>query len=388
MNFLGLFKKIVFCFLKKVYLYICKDYVYKTVDTEYDVLVSYITEPFYRTNDSVYMNKHQNRNETLIIADILKSLGCSFRFVRLDKCNAKIKDYNVVFGVEPNFNRAALANPLAVKIYYATGAYYVHQNRAIKERTDNFNKRKHTNIPYYRLVSEHDSCEIADYIIQIGSKYTLNSYPSNLLGKIFIIRQSCHDFQFQDFLERKLTTFSTVDFIWMGSEGSILKGFDIVADYFLLHPEYNIHILGNIDKEVFDFYCDRIGNSKNFHLYGFVDLDSDLLEEIALKSSFVIMPSASEGCPGSVLNMMKLGCIPIVTPYAAFDEIETLGVLIDGYSCDDLASAIEKVTTYDITTLKEMIRNCYNYANTNYNKQTFREDMRKCLSQILNAYER
>lgn len=380
---MGKLKDIVISLLKTLYLYICKDYKYMNLDSKYNILVSYISEPFFRKKDKKYMNSHQNRAETLIIADVFKELNFSFKFIRLDKKRANLKGYNIIFGVEPNFVKASLVNEQAIKIYYATGAYMKHQNRMIKQRTDIFNQNKGTSVPYYRMIKEHNSVEKADFIIQIGSQATLSTYPKDMVKKILTIRQSCHDFYFENFLTNKLTSFSKCDFVWMGSEGSILKGFDLVVDYFIQHSDLKLHLLGKIDKEVWDYYQPLIKKTSNIIVYGFVDLDSEILEQVALKASFVIMPSASEGCPGSVINMMKLGCVPLVTPYASFDGISNLGILIQGYTYVDIDNAIKQAMEIDTMTLQKKIEECYHYANDNYNRKTFHDDLKKCFESIL-----
>ena len=169
--------------------------------------------------------------------------------------------------------------------------------------------------------------------------------------------------------------------------GHALKGFDIVVDYFLTHPEYRIHIVGHIDEEVWNYYKQKICNATNILVYGFVDLDSEQMQNIARMATFVIMPSASEGCPGSVINLMKLGCIPIVTPYSAFDEIESYGVLINGYTSEYLGEAIKKVALLSDNEIKTKIMSTYKFANENFNAHVFQEDFRNCMKYILSRNE-
>ena len=106
-----------------------------------------------------------------------------------------------------------------------------------------------------------------------------------------------------------------------------------------------------------------------------------------MKSSFVILPSASEGCPGSVLNMAKLGCIPIVTPVSAFDGIENFGVLINAYSTKALAEAISTVLNWSENTIRQKIVDVYNFSNKNFSQESFRSDMQKALQNAIKQYE-
>lgn len=380
-------KNILYNCVKYIYLLLfSRDY--KSINCEAkNIFVSYLSEPFYIKNDNQYFNAHQNRRETIIMADIFTKMNYSFHFVRLDKPLWYIGKYDIVFGVEPNFIYACNRNPSAIKIYYATGAYYLHQNNMIRQRTDTFNRNKKTQISYSRLVMSHNSCEVADFIIQIGSDFTLKTYPEKYRNKIIKIRQSCHDFNLDtDYLSRKKRSTSFVDFVWMGSKGSILKGLDIVIDFFLAHTTYNLHIIGEIDPDVKCYYNEKIQNAPNIHYYGFLDLNSDTFMSIAMTSIAVLMPSASEGgCPGAVINLMKLGCIPIVSKYAAVDNIEDLGYLIEDFSVEALEKSINKLFDLSLDAALRKIEDNYIFANSNYNLDIFRNDFRNAFLKIVNS---
>jgi len=373
--------------LNKIYLFFQKDYKHTSSKQHHAILVAYLSAPFFKQKNESYMNAHQNRRETLLMASVFEDLGFSYCFTHFQKPFISQKGFDIVFGLEPSIDKAAKKNPHAIKIYYATGAYVDHQNDVIKARTDDFNKRTGSNVPYYRIVRKHNSSENADAIIQIGSQFTINSYPEHLKSKIITIRQMCHNFNFKNFMARKLVAVNRNEYIWMGSKGSILKGLDIVLDYFIEHQERTIHLIGDIDPEVMSYYAPKTSGLKNIIFHGFCNLDSPQLENIALDSAFVIMPSASEGCPpGSVINMMKLGCIPIVTDYSAFDEIEEYGRLINGYATDALHESITWFDQWNDQELKNRMTQCYIFANNNWNATNFKNDFKSALKSILDSH--
>lgn len=177
------------------------------------------------------MRTHQNKREALIIGKIFYSLGYN---VKVARCNAPKecddRHYDIIFGLDPNFVTMSQKNPQALKIYYATGAYWKHQYSIVKNRIDSFNKKHGTHLPYSRSVDAHNSCEIADIIFQIGSSFTIQTYPPELQNKIKIINQSSN-FSQECNLQHKLQSVSIKDFLWFGSSGSILKGLDLVLDF-------------------------------------------------------------------------------------------------------------------------------------------------------------
>lgn len=361
------------CILKKTN---NKEYIYSNVDNNRWAYISYITDPLFRSNDEVYMSGHQNRQETLIIVEIFKELGYNF----VVNNHRSKKNYNIsfdlIFGLEPSFESIASLNPNANKIYYATGAYWKHQNKMIVQRTDDINKKKKSNIPYYRTIKGHNSSEIADLIIQIGSKYTIETYPEYIKEKILPIHQTSNEVINFDFT-KKLNNTNNKNYIWFGSSGSVLKGLDLVLDCFFQQKDYELYIVGAIDSEFHLAYDSIINESPNIHSYGFLNVNSQEFLDIIYKCNFLIFPSVSEGgCPGSVINLMKLGIIPIVSKYAAPEEIDELGYLLNDFSVESIKQSInwtEKLSNEEIINLSIKNRE---YILSNYNASNFKSELK------------
>lgn len=346
------------------------------------IYISYLSEPFKKKNDSTYLNKHQNRRETILLGEILSNLGWGYVVERFDKYLVKNGKYQAIFGLEPNFERMAKKNPDAVKIYYATGSYYQHQNKMIIQRTDEFNKKHHTELSYQRLVKPHNSCETADYIFQIGSSKTINTYPPELRNKIHIIRQTCHTFINYD-VQDKLKYYDRKQFVWMGSNGSILKGLDLVLDYFIGHKEFTLHVIGNIDHDFYSVYKNQINSSTNIHYHGFMDMNDPHFIKIAYQCSCIIFPSCSEGMPGSVINMMKLGLIPIVAKWCSFDKIDVLGYELKDLTTTSIEQSILWFNSLSNKEVEELFIQNHKYSTETYNKNVFEKDMTTNFKKVL-----
>ena len=346
--------------------------------------ISYLTEPFRRKNELSYMNAHQNRREALIISEILNEFNISYRITDFNNYQKKdTRKYDFIFGIEPGFEKYSKKNNTAVKIYYATGAFYLHQNKVITKRTNYFRNKWDINYPYYRLVKKHDSCEIADYIIQIGSKYTLETYPSHLRNKIILIKQSVletYDFN----IGEKINNSKVNNYLWLGGGGSILKGLDLVVDFFLENEELTLHIVGNIDFELLNVYKTKFMNSKNIFIYGFLDVSSKLFYDIVEKCCFFIYPSASEGgSPGSVLILQKYGLIPIVSKYASVNEIDILGFQMQTIDYNGVRNGVEWSTSINLDEIRSLMNKNHNYINMNYSLEIFKNEFTLALRKIL-----
>jgi len=113
-------------------------FVSRIANSEKWVCVSYIADPFYHKGNKEYMSRHQNKKESLLIVDVFNELGynvfvINHKYKKLPPSNI---NFDIIFGIEPNFEKLCVKYPFAWKIYYATGAYFEHQNSAIKKRTD------------------------------------------------------------------------------------------------------------------------------------------------------------------------------------------------------------------------------------------------------------
>lgn len=375
--------------IKNIYINSLKDY-HSTVAEECPwVFSSYIPEPFYKENNSKFMLKHQNRRESLVLRDVFNNQGFNYLSMRYDKKinynNLITEKPNIIFGMGKNFVELSKEFSKAKKIYYATGSYPWHQNHMVKKRTDEVNIKKGSSIPYYRTVLEDDRINISDFIIQIGSKYTVETYPEEYRKKIYTIRQSSFEFLNLDIIEKKKCA-SIKNYLWFGSGGSILKGLDLVLEYFSKQKNLHLHVVGNVDYDFKKIYKNELFNNPNIKFYGYLPIDSQKLKDIAMNCSFILFPSGSEGgLPGSVINMMRLGLIPIVSKYAASDEIfQTGGLIIKELEQNQMAATIEASQKYSEKELFEFFQCNYEHSKNNYNLETYKKDMTNVLEDILN----
>lgn len=339
------------------------------------VYVSYLSEVFQCLDDESYLNSHQNKRETIEIVRVLNQLGYNVYvqdFLSFKKI-PNLKNIKIVFGHEPNFVKASIKYPHAKRIYYATGAYGKHQNNQVIKMTDYVNELYNSNIPYRRLVESKESefsiekaYSISDYILLIGSKYTIDTFPLEYQNKITTIKQSC---QINN-LDSVINYSPEREFFFMGSSGNILKGLPLIIDYFTKHTSKIIHIVGPIENDYYELIKKQLTN--NIILHGIMDINTPEFHDIVSRCNFIVYPSGSEGgMPGAVLNSMKLGLIPIVTQWAAFDDIEEFGYLLKRWDVESLSNGIdwaEELTCEELSVLKNK---CSKYIKDNYNLENF-----------------
>lgn len=327
--------------------------------------ISYIPEVLCGNISIKEMRKHQNMQEQIAMVKCFNSMGYNV-FVQayyIEPIFPNI-DVEIIFGLEPVFEKACMHYPNAKKIYYATGAYYEFQNNQVQRMTDYVNLKCNSNLPYRRLVKPHQSAKLADDILQIGSKFTIETYPEYLRNKIKCIHQSTQDFSIP-----KIKYAKENEFLFVASEGNVLKGSFLLLEYFSKHPEYTLHWVGPLEDDFRSVVSVYITN--NIKTYGFLDWESDTMKKIVARCNYIIYASGSEGSPGAVLCAMKCGLIPIVSYPSAFDEIDSYGFIIPEFSCDDIENAVIKSVMLNEHEVLKLKRNCSEYIQQTYSLMRF-----------------
>jgi hypothetical protein len=362
------------------------------------VIISYITAPFYKINNQDYFLTHQNAQESIKIKELIQKKGFNILIInhshslgklmnlklRIQLSKIKNKKIQFIFGLEPNFEIVAkLYAPNSLKIYYATGSYYLHQNSSILNRTDTVNNKRNINLQYKRLVSDHLSVSISDYILQIGSSYTIQSYPPEYHEKIYLIRQSTTIKSHIDF-KFKSENINKTNFLWFGSYGSILKGVDLLIDFFKKREDINLDIVGNLDTDFLQAFENDIFLSNNINYLGYMNVNSREFIEVLEKNTFIIYPSASEGgTPGSVLNAMKNGLVPILSRYSAFDGINDLGFIINELNLESIEYVVNHVLELDNEDISKLIKKNIDYVINNHSLDSFQIDIKHFFDKVI-----
>lgn len=359
-------------------------YVYRNQNNRKWAYISYIPRVYYKKRNSLWFDKHQNRKEALIIGEVFKRLGYNYVMVTYNKTiECDYRKYDIIFGEGPCFSIMSKRNRHALKIYYATTAYPEYQNKMVRLRTDDFNCSHNAHLTYSRLAEASIDGFFIDKILQIGSKVTVGTYPVKLQDKITLINQSSNLSYTVD-PRTKLQSYDRTQFVWMGSTGSLLKGLDIVLDFFMLHPEYHLHVIGTMDTDFGEYYLPLLKDATNITLWGFQQVGSNRFINILGNVTFCIYPSASEGgCPGAVIALMKMGIIPLVSSIASFEGINSCGLVLDGISVSSVSLAVEWSQKLSDNEIEERIQRCISLAGNRWNLMNFEKEFESYMKSVI-----
>lgn len=332
-------------------------------------IVSYISDPFFHINDKDYLNIHQNKREALCIGEVLVNNGYNVFNIRFDS-KKKIPNIKceLIFGLGPKYFEACSKYPSAKKVFYSMSVYHEYRNKVIKKMTDDFNIKNNCKLPYRRLIDPHSGIELSDKVLLIGSDETLLTYPEKYRNKITIIHQSVQELRNNLYISCNITN----EYLYIASEGNILKGACLLVDYFSKHRDIILHWIGPIEKDVWEIIKNKI--TDNINIYGYQNINSNLVDEVMKKCNFIIYPSAVEGVPGAVLVAMKKGLIPIVSPWASFDGIDKIGYKMKDVSYESIDEGIKWSNTLSNECIIYSKQKSIQISNDNYNLEKFRNE--------------
>ena len=87
--------------------------------------------------------------------------------------------------------------------------------------------------------------------------------------------------------------------------------------------------------------------------------------------------------PGAVLNSMKCGLIPIVTRWAAFDEIEEYGYVLDDWTIDAIDKGVKWSRSQSIESISKLKDACSLYVRKTYSLEQYKKEFKEFFLQSI-----
>ena len=342
-----------------------------------NVLLSYIVDPFHRLEDDESFINHANRWECLQMAKTYVELGFQVDVIAWNDYQYKpSKSYCYCIDVHNNLERLApLLNKDCIKILHITGAHWLFQNQAEYTRLEQLKQRRATVLLPRRIVVPSLGIEHADIATALGNDFTLStfSYSRKPIHKI----PGSTTTLFSKPSDKNYTVCRN-RFLWLGSNGMVHKGLDLVLEAFVKLPDCFLTICGPVENE-HDFaqaYHHELYETPNIQTFGFVNIKSALFTDIVNNCVAMIYPSCSEGQAGSVLTCLHAGLIPVCSQESGVD-IEDFGIPLLTCSVEEIQNAVLAISKLDASTLSQMSLSAWNYARNKHTRESFAHAYKK-----------
>ncbi len=306
-------------------------------------LLSYLVNPVIEELSRVSTPLFSNSGAGRTIPKVLNEMGYVVDIINWDDTNPIVGEYDlVIYHGGKNFNQInKLKNPNNKLVYYSTGSYWEFHNREEKKRLEYFVKRNKQTLKLDREIkdSEEEANAKADVIIVLGNKDAAETYSKfknvyNIEGASMPIAKPREILKPQD---------DKLGFLFLSGPGNLHKGLDIILDAWQKLPtNYELHIITYLEDDFTEFYKKELYEYANIHTHGYVPQRSKQFYEIINECQYSILMSCSEGSPGSVIESIHQGLIPIISKTSHI-SIPNEGIVVEPVDVESFARVISSI---------------------------------------------
>lgn len=353
------------------------------------VLYSYLAEPLSQDADD-YFAGHSNKWESREIARIFQSLG--YEVHALEWTNNEFvptDSYTVIFDIYLNLQRLGSLVPDAIRLLHLTGSDWNFQNRAELMRIECMEKRRgglyvpRRMVPYADLLGR--IIGLAHCCSLVGNGFTLETYSSDVQSKIIPVGVSAS----QAFHKSPDCFVPEVkEFLWFFGGGLVHKGLDVVLEAFIANPTLTLNVIGDVfaEQDFVSIYQNELFNYSNIKVHGYLKPEEPRFLEIINRCFCFIAPSCSEGASPAVVTCMQIGLYPIISKNTGVTLPARAGRYLESCDVDEIAFIANDVYSLTNERLVAEIRSVQEYANINYSRAQFSENMRNYLRSSLGIF--
>jgi glycosyltransferase involved in cell wall biosynthesis len=351
-------------------------------------LLIYIVKPFRLSKDDPEFLKHQNLRRCRQIASIIGEFGYIVDVGHRHNLTPLMqRKYDLTVNDRADLNGTDdFSAKEAVNIFLATSDNYIVHNMVLRRRHESQSRRRGRDIKIRRIYPEVMPYLLkSDAIAGIGSEYTMSTWREVFKGPIYPFNN--YGFKETEFrIDSKDFSVARKNFLFFASRSQIQKGLDLLLEIFPSHPDLHLYICSEFAKEE-DFcacYHKELYETPNIHPIGWVAVNGPEYYELVKKCAFVIHPTCSEGQPGSVVQCMHSGLIPLVTKEAGIDT-EDFGITFAGDSLAEIERVIVEVSGLPESWHRQQSVRTREVAEYKFSEDAFMDRWRDILAEILNG---
>jgi glycosyltransferase involved in cell wall biosynthesis len=349
-------------------------------------LVSYITWPLLYPERA--KGSFSNPGIARTMVEVLNELGYIVDLIDYDDTSfAPSRPYDLFIGHGGvNFEPIARSDELrsAAVIYFSTGTYWKVGNESEQTRLDALQRRRNVSLPPERRIehSEEWANRRADAIVCLGGREVRRTYQD--FPAVFNLDNAAYTDPNFD-LSTKNFELGRRAFLFFAGPGNVHKGLDLLLESFS-GIEEELYICQEIGKEFRRVYRRELA-LPNVHEEGFVSVGSPRFRELISKCNSVIFPSSGEGSPGSVIECMHRGLIPIVSKESNL-EIDQVGFILQNSSVAEIRTAVKHVANESPDWHESACRAVQAHAQKFFTEEVFHTNLKEAILKSLEKADR
>lgn len=359
-----------------------KKYLSKSTSKPQKALVSYLVDPVIDELSGIGTDLFSNNGAGRTIPKVLNELGYVVDIINWDDTKPIKGEYDfVIYHGGKNFEQIKeLKNTSNKLVYYSTGSYWRYHNTQEQKRLDYFEKRHNKKYKLDREIqyAEEDANTSSDAIIALGNQDTAKTYAKfrrvyNLEGASMPIAKP---------RSIKAMDSENIGFLFMAGPGNLHKGLDIILDAWAKLPKnLHLHIITYLDDDFVDYYRNQLYDSLNIHTHGYVMQRSEHYYDIIKDCQFSVLLSCSEGSPGSVIESMHQGLIPIISRESHVN-IDNHGYVLKKNTVEELRDLILSLSSLDHREIIKSQQELRDWTQKKFTVRRYEKEFAKIIEEI------
>jgi glycosyltransferase involved in cell wall biosynthesis len=347
-------------------------------------LVAHVLEGFALPSGAPAPVGHNNVGEARAMRETLLGLGFAVDAISHARTRFRPRHrYDLFVGTRQNFARiAATLNPDCIRVVHLDTAHWLVNNAAIFARELALRDRRGVAIDSHKFVQINRAIETADYATLLGNDFDFDSYA--FAGKPVFQVPNPSPVAYPWFEDKDFAA-ARGRFLWIGSQGLVHKGLDLVLEAFARRPGLHLTVCGPIDRDpAFEAAFRReLYETPNIETLGWVDIASPAFAALVRRTAALVYPSAAEACCGTVVNSMQAGLIPIVGVGAGVDVDPDFGMVLGELSVEAVGQAAQSLAARPPADLAAMARRAREVARATYTPERYRAVFGAAIARIL-----
>lgn len=350
-------------------------------------LLDYIIDPFLDDFTPELARSHANYQQTQAIVEILIEFGFQVDITDWRNMHApKADGYDIVIGQCNAFTQSCKNSTKRIpKVFLGWGLYAGATQKALATRNQEVLKTRKIQINQKHPTDEGP--RFATDIFYMGNNYTKETYRSVSSVPMFQLPNPIVHGVKSTLLDKDYEK-ARRNFMWMAAYGAVRRCLDILLEIFADYPEFHLWICGGIEHEkiFFNAFKYELLELPNIHYIGWVDVAGETYQEVTRTCGYMLYPSVSDGMPGSVVNSMYAGVVPIVTNEAGMD-CGGYGLTISTIDQKTILDLVKYAASSSPKALELEAKSVHEFASKRYSYDAFKKSFASALKTTLKRHQ-
>jgi glycosyltransferase involved in cell wall biosynthesis len=258
---------------------------------------------------------HQtNESASIIAKSLYKSLefsGYQVDYIGPDEADSFLeRDYDLFVGQPANWLKARIRSRAKKSVLFMPTTHPLRRNNLMKQVAKKWNVSPEELLPVG--ASDLEAFQEADWIIQIGNQYAIEGLLRNgvPINKIIHVHYGLE--RPIKFNSRKIINLNS--FLYLATTLGLRKGFpELIKLFSNIGNQNSLMLIGRVVNEPWiTILKNSLESHANWLHFQFIESYPEYLEIIS-KNAFLIFPTVEEAEPGTLIESMSLGLVPLIT---------------------------------------------------------------------------